>query len=162
MNGLIKLALRLPVSWLLFVALETFAQISLKFAAASTAGQGRLGDWLATLAADRWFQASIAADVINFFVWMSILRRHELSLAVPLSSFCYFTIVAFSTLVLHEAVSPLQLLGLGAVGVGIILVAGPDSDKNKVITKSPLPVAVANQLDNADAKKQETVQDGAP
>jgi drug/metabolite transporter (DMT)-like permease len=161
-NGITKNAPRLTWIWVWFVAIETFAQISLKFAATGTGDKSQLVDWLATLASNGWFQASIAADVINFFVWMSILRRHELSLAVPLSSFCYFTIVAFSTLVLHETVSPLQLLGLAVVGAGIILVAGPDRDDGKVITNSSIPIARTNQLDNAETDKEETVPDGSP
>ena len=114
------------LNWLVFVALETFAQIALKFAAVDTSAAGGFAGWLHALATNGWFQASIAADVMNFFAWMLILRRHELSLAVPLSSLCYFTIILASTILLHEAVTPLQLLGLGLVGIGIVLVASAE------------------------------------
>lgn len=111
------------LNWIVFVALETFAQISLKLAAADAPPGPDLAAWLRALTSNGWFQASIAADVVNFFAWMLILRRHDLSLAVPLSSFCYVTIVLASTFLLHETVTPLQVLGLGLVGIGIVLVA---------------------------------------
>ena len=111
------------LNWLVFVALETFAQIALKLAAVDTNVAAGFGGWLHALATNGWFQASIAADVLNFFAWMLILRRHDLSLAVPLSSLCYFTVILASTILLHEAIAPLQLLGLGLVGAGIVLVA---------------------------------------
>ena len=112
------------LNWVVFVALETFAQVALKLAAVDSNAASSLSSWLAALASNHWFQASLAADVLNFFAWMLILRRHDLSLAVPLSSLCYFAIVIASTLLLHETVSVLQVAGLGLIGTGIILVAG--------------------------------------
>jgi drug/metabolite transporter (DMT)-like permease len=116
------------VNWIVFVALETFAQISLKLAAVDVPPGSGLGAWVQALTSNGWFQASIAADVVNFFAWMLILRRHDLSLAVPLSSFCYVTIVLASTFLLQETVTALQLLGLGLVGIGIVLVADQEPE----------------------------------
>ena len=118
--------------------------------------------WLFALVSNHWFQASIAADIANFFIWMSILRRHDLSLAVPLSSLSYFTVIALSTILLHEAVTPLQLVGLGAVGIGIILIAGPDSGDTGDIAKDPVSDANIVRSDAANIFIQEAVKDGAP
>jgi drug/metabolite transporter (DMT)-like permease len=118
------------LNWLVFVALETFAQIALKIAAVDTGAPSSVGDWLRVLAGNGWFQASIAADVANFFAWMLILRRHDLSLAVPLSSLCYVTILLASAVILHEKVMPFQLLGLTLVGIGIALVAERQGREN--------------------------------
>lgn len=112
------------LNWLVFVALETFAQVALKLAAVDSDAASSLSGWIAALASNGWFQASLTADVLNFFAWMTILRRLDLSLAVPLSSLCYFAIVIVSTLLLRETVSVPQVVGLGLIGVGIILVAG--------------------------------------
>lgn len=112
------------LNWVVFVALETFAQVALKLAAVDSSAASSLSSWLSALASNHWFQASLTADVLNFFAWMMILRRHDLSLAVPLSSLCYFAIVIASTTLLHETVGIVQVVGLGLIGVGIILVAG--------------------------------------
>ena len=112
------------LNWVVFVALETFAQVALKLAAVDSSEASSLSGWLSALASNHWFQASLAADVLNFFAWMTILRRHDLSLAVPLSSLCYFAIVIASTALLREPVGITQVAGLGLIGVGIILVAG--------------------------------------
>ena len=138
MNGLLRHLLKLPLNWIAFVALETFAQISLKLAAVVANPGSGLTAWLSALLSNHWFQVSIAADIANFFIWMSILRRHDLSLAVPLSSLSYFTVIALSTILLHEAVTPLQLVGLGAVGIGIILIAGPDDGDKAELAKDPV------------------------
>ena len=126
MSAIVQRLSKLPVDWLVFVALETFAQISLKVAAAGAGAGSGLGSWFSALLFNHWFQVSIAADVINFFIWMSILRRHDLSLAVPLSSLSYFSVILLSTVLLHEPVALIQLLGLGTVGLGIVLIARPD------------------------------------
>lgn len=112
------------LNWVVFVALETFAQVALKLAAVDGSTATSLSGWIEALASNHWFQASLTADVLNFFAWMMILRRHDLSLAVPLSSLCYFAIVIASTALLHETVSVQQVVGLGLIGIGIILVAG--------------------------------------
>ena len=112
------------INWVVFVALETFAQVALKLAAVDSSAASSLGRWLVALASNSWFQASLGADVLNFVAWMMILRRHDLSLAVPLSSLCYFTIVIASTVLLHEQVGVFQVVGLGLIGIGIVLVAG--------------------------------------
>ena len=112
------------INWVVFVALETFAQVALKLAAVDSSTASSLRGWLVALASNSWFQASLGADVLNFVAWMMILRRHDLSLAVPLSSLCYFTIVIASTVLLHESVGVFQVVGLGLIGIGIVLVAG--------------------------------------
>lgn len=148
MNGIVQKLSRLPVNWILFVVLETVAQLTLKLAAVGAGTQSGMSDWFVALLSNHWFQVSIAADVVNFFIWMSILRRHDLSLAIPLSSLSYFTVVVLSTVLLHETVTAIQLLGLSAVGIGIILIAGPDGGGTNDIAKGPIGDATATNSDN--------------
>ena len=53
----------------------------------------------------------------------AILRRHDLSLAIPLSSICYFAIIAAGTVFLHESVAVAQWVGLIVIGVGLALIS---------------------------------------
>ena len=109
--------------WLLFVSLETTAQLTLKMAAVATPSLGGTGGWLQALASNSWFQASIACDIANFLVWLAILRRHDLSVAIPLSALCYFSIIIASSVLLHEPVSTPQIAGLLLTGFGILCIA---------------------------------------
>ena len=109
--------------WLILISLETLGQLSLKFAADGTDVSDSLGPWLQKLALNHWFQISIACDIAGFLAWMSILRRHDLSFAIPISGLCYFATVGISTIFLHEPVQSVQLIGLAIIGTGVILVA---------------------------------------
>ena len=113
--------------WLIFVALETAAQLALKMAADTTVARDGIAGWFGALASSPWFQLSIGCDIVNFFAWMAILRQHDLSLAIPLSSAAYVAIIAASTIVLHENIETMQWLGLILIGLGIVLVAADDA-----------------------------------
>lgn len=110
-------------SWAALIAIESAAQISLKLAA------NQIGEitwdwaWLVRAVSDRWFIASIVCDVAGFLVWIALLRRHDLSFAVPVSSLCFVAVLALSVVVLNEPVSALQIVGMGTIGVGLLLIA---------------------------------------
>lgn len=112
--------------WIGFVGLETAAQLSLKMAATTNPAL-ETGAWLGALLRNHWFQISIVCDAVNFLMWMTILRRHDLSLAVPLSSLCYAAIVILSFLLLREPVTGVQLIGLCTIGAGIIVLTKDDA-----------------------------------
>ena len=161
MISIVRKLSRLPLNWILFVVLETFAQIALKLAAVDVGPQSVMQIWFTALLSSHWFQVSIAADIVNFFIWMSILRRHDLSLAVPLSSLSYFTVVVLSTALLHESVTPLQLLGLSAVGIGIILIAGLDDADTDDIANDQIIDVTAAKIDNTKDISQEAMRHGS-
>lgn len=111
------------VVWTMLVGLETGAQLALKMAADLTPTEMGMVAWLQALLSSPWFQLSIGLDVAGFVAWMAILREHELSFAIPVSSLCYFATILASTLLLREQVHAMQVLGLSAVGFGIVLIA---------------------------------------
>ena len=115
-------AMRTTYLWLMFVVLETTAQLALKMAA--TSAGGHVDPWrsINPIVANPWFVGSIACDAANLLLWLAILRRHDLSLAVPLSSVTYFTVLLAAGLLLHEPISAPQLAGLMLVGIGLTLV----------------------------------------
>jgi hypothetical protein len=112
---------RTYVLWLIFVSLETGAQLALK--EASNAGTAGWLNSIGPIVNNPWFLGSIACDAANLLVWLAILRRHELSVAVPLSSMTYFAVLLASALLLHEPVRGFQLAGLFLVGIGVPLVS---------------------------------------
>lgn len=110
-------------SWAALIAIESAAQISLKLAANQIGEMTWDWAWLVRAVTDHWFIASIVCDVAGFLVWIALLRRHDLSFAVPVSSLCFVAVLALSVVVLNEPVSALQIVGMATIGVGLLLIA---------------------------------------
>ncbi|MBF0216391.1 MAG: EamA family transporter [Candidatus Omnitrophica bacterium] len=65
----------------------------------------------------------IAVYVLNFFLWIFILARADLSVAMPVGSFCYIFIPMAAVIFLHESVSPVRWIGILFIILGIHFVA---------------------------------------
>ena len=61
--------------------------------------------------------------VVNFFIWITILSRIDLSVAVPVCSFSYVFIPILAMIFLHEAVSPIRWFGIILIIAGIYFVS---------------------------------------
>jgi len=111
------------LSWAGLIAIESAAQISLKLAANQIGAMTWDLAWLVRAVNNGWFIASLVCDVAGFFLWIALLRRHDLSFAVPVSSLCFVSVLALSVVVLNEPVNALQIVGMLTIGVGIYLIA---------------------------------------
>lgn len=60
---------------------------------------------------------------VGFFLWLVVLSRLKLSVAIPFTSLNYVLILFFSWLFLKEAITLPQFLGVGLIIVGLVLVA---------------------------------------
>ncbi len=109
--------------WAALIAIESAAQISLKLAANQIGEMTWEWSWIVRAVSDKWFIASLVCDVASFLVWIALLRRHDLSFAVPVSSLCFVSVLALSVVVLKEPVTALQIVGMATIGVGIYLIA---------------------------------------
>ena len=58
------------------------------------------------------------------FCWLVALSRVELSYAYPFISLSYVLVLLASTTLFKEQVSPLRMLGVAAICLGIYVVAG--------------------------------------
>jgi drug/metabolite transporter (DMT)-like permease len=112
-----------PLLWASFVALETLAQVALKVAALEAPAMSATAAYLPTGVHSPWFALSIACDAANLLLWLVILRGHDLSAAIPMSSVTFLSVVGASSLILGEQVQALQALGLLLIGIGVTLVA---------------------------------------
>ena len=110
-------------AWIALFGLDAAAQIFLKIGAVDASGGALAWAPVGRLMLSSGFFLSIACDVLAFLVWLRILERHDLSVAVPATAGCYFVTVAASYLILGETVTPLQFLGLAVMGAGLALVA---------------------------------------
>lgn len=65
----------------------------------------------------------ILFHVLNFFLWIVILYKVDLSIAMPVGSFSYILIPMAAIIFLHEKVSPLRWLGIAFIVFGIYFVS---------------------------------------
>lgn len=112
--------------WIFLAGTEALAQVSLKMAADATGtSEGPLQTTMALLK-QPWFVLSIACDIAGLVAWMAVLRRHDISFAVPVSALSYFAILGTASIALHEPVAWQQCAGLLCIGIGILWIARDD------------------------------------
>lgn len=79
-----------------------------------------------------FFWIGVSIYLINFILWMKILSKADLSLALPLASISYILIPLASIFFLHESVHALRWLGLFFIIFGIFVIS-----KSKTAKVSP-------------------------
>ncbi len=78
--------------------------------------------------------AGIILYALNFFLWIIILTKIDLSLAVPLSSTTYALIPFSAVIFLHEKISIMGIAGIFCVILGILILS-----KSKPASPSMVP-----------------------
>jgi len=117
---------QLPLKILLLIAasdlLDTCAQLLMK------KGIHHLNDFSSPDIFLFWIGLIIYLS--NFFLWMNILSKTDLSVALPLASASYILIPIAAIFFLHEFVSPSRWLGLVLIVLGIYFISKskPTSD----------------------------------
>ena len=129
------------LTWKIFFAIilndiaDSFAQVLMKkglfFENADIWSVHALVGFLSHNAPSPLLWLGIAIYTANFFIWIAILSRVELSLAVPLGSTMYVLVPVFAVIFLHETISPLRWLGI------VLIITG-----TYVVSKSRQPVPV--------------------
>ena len=72
----------------------------------------------------------------NFFIWMVILSKVDLSVALPVGSTSYVFIPMLAVLFLKESVTPVRWLGILLIVLGVYCV----SRSKSILPASPCPV----------------------
>ncbi|MEI8345807.1 MAG: EamA family transporter [Candidatus Omnitrophota bacterium] len=67
--------------------------------------------------------AGVAIYALNFFLWILILSKLDLSIAVPVASTNYITLPILAMIFLHESIPPLRWVGIGFIILGIHFVS---------------------------------------
>ncbi len=80
-----------------------------------------------------WF--GILVYALNFFLWILILSRVELSIAMPLGSTAYVVIPILAMIFLHEKVGLGRWIGIALIMTGIYCVSTSSTSK----TPAPTP-----------------------
>ncbi|MBF0503544.1 MAG: EamA family transporter [Candidatus Omnitrophica bacterium] len=77
------------------------------------------------------FWAGLIIYLLNFFIWMKVLSKVDLSVALPLASSSYILIPIAAIFFLHELVKPLRWLGLALIVLGIYFISGSKPSKDQ-------------------------------
>lgn len=111
------------VGLVLAVALDTVIQITWKRAVSGLPeGASVLATVQGALSSPLFYAAMLAfgAQLIN---WTRVLARADLSFAQPFTALSYVTVLAISSMSLHEAVSPSRMAGVALILLGVFLVS---------------------------------------
>ena len=106
---------------------DTLAQFLMKKGLITTGIEhvnfGNILDFTAQNAASPLVWAGIMVYTLNFLVWIIILFRVDLSIAMPIGSTSYIFVPLIAMIFLGEHVNLLRWIGIGAIILGINFVA---------------------------------------
>ena len=125
--------LRGSLTWKIFFAIllndvvDSFAQILMKkglfFANADITNIHALAGFFCHNASSPLLWLGIALYTANFFLWITILSRIELSIAFPLGCTMYALVPAFAIIFLHEVVLPGRWIGIIFIVAGVYVIS---------------------------------------
>ncbi|HBE21474.1 MAG TPA: hypothetical protein DEG17_10460 [Cyanobacteria bacterium UBA11149] len=114
-------AAQLGLIWILFFFSSVYGHIALKLAVKSEIAVTAKSLWLSAISFWGWTAwISWAASAI---LWMLLVAKIPLIAASSISSLRYVLICLAAYLILREAISAKEFIGIGCITVGIILVA---------------------------------------
>ena len=119
MNGRFVLLL----AWPLLLGFDTASQLAFKVGSAALAGPGAIA-WLGSALGSPLIVAGILGYVGSFFAWMLILRRLDLSVAFPMTSMSYVTVLIAARGLLGETVDGWRWLGVACIVAGFLVMLG--------------------------------------
>lgn len=106
---------------------DTIAQLLMKKGLNATGidhvGFGNIAEFVARNAASPLVWLGVLVFILNFFVWIVILARVDLSIAMPVGSTCYVFVPIAAMIFLHEHVSLLRWAGILLIVLGIHFVS---------------------------------------
>lgn len=112
------------ISWALWVSLplfNTLNQVAMKLTAGVVRDVPLGQEWLLAAVQTPYLWLSFGTEIINFIVWLAILKRHSLSQAFPLTSISYAALMLTSWFYFHEPMLVSQVVGTTIIMAGIAL-----------------------------------------
>jgi len=111
---------------LIAVAVTVGAQLLLK-AGMNQIGEtelslGNLGRMIVQAATNYYIIGALLALMVSFLIWLVILSKVKLSVAIPFTALNYVFILFFSWMFLRETISAPQLIGVMVIIFGLFLV----------------------------------------
>ncbi len=106
---------------------DTLAQLLMKkglsLTGISDIGLGNIAEFAVKGATSPLVWLGVVVFILNFFVWIVILSRVDLSIAMPVGSTSYIFVPIVAMIFLHEHVSLLRWVGIALIVCGIHFVS---------------------------------------
>lgn len=77
--------------------------------------------FLIQLLINPWVISGFFAAFLASLAWMAAMTKLELSHAYPFMSLNFVFVIVLSSLLFHETITPLKLIGLGLIILGIVV-----------------------------------------
>lgn len=71
--------------------------------------------------------------IINFFLWITVLSRIDLSVAFPVGSTSYIFVPILAMIFLHETINPIRWGGIALIVLGIHYVSQSTKNQTEII-----------------------------
>ena len=84
---------------------------------------GNIAEFAARSASSAFLWLGILVYMLNFFIWIVILYKIDISIAMPVGSFCYLLVPLTAIVFLHEHMSPARWIGIAFIMLGIHFVS---------------------------------------
>jgi len=111
-----------PAVWIglaLAIALDTGVQLCWKQAVLLVPDQIGAAQLVSSLVQQPLAWLTVAMFLAQLFNWMKVLARADLSFAQPITSLSYISVCSLSAVLLHEAVTAKQCLGIILILTGV-------------------------------------------
>ena len=112
---------------LIGVFLNAIAQLLLKQGmlrvGSFTVDAGALSLVVPKVVANPFIWAGMASYAVSIAVWLVVLSRADVSYAYPMVSLGYVFATFFAWAVFHESVTPMRVLGIAVVCIGVYLIS---------------------------------------
>ncbi len=111
------------VGLVLAVALDTVIQAAWKKAVSGLPEGASVSSTVQGALSSPLFYAAMLAFGAQLINWTRVLARADLSFAQPFTALSYVSVLAISSLSLHETVSPIRMAGVALILLGVFLVS---------------------------------------
>ncbi|MCX5679581.1 MAG: EamA family transporter [Candidatus Omnitrophica bacterium] len=89
----------------------------------SSVGMGNIAEFLSRGVSSPILWLGILAHILNFFIWIIIIYKIDLSIAMPVGSFSYILVPIAAMIFFHDRIEPLRWLGIAFIMLGIYFVS---------------------------------------
>jgi multidrug transporter EmrE-like cation transporter len=117
---------RRRIVWLtltMTIVMDTIVQLCWKYAVEQV--PDTIGLWLSFVSVlhEPFFLVALLVFLLQFFNWMIVLAHADLSYAQPITALSYVTVSGASMAIFHEYLSPLRLVGLAMILIGVWVIS---------------------------------------
>jgi len=107
--------------------IESFAELFWKKGTLSTGIDNvtvsNFFDFMSAMLSSPGFLAGVCLYIVNFFLWVTVLSKVDLSVAFPTGSTSYVIVAILSMIFLHEHISWLRWSGIVFIIIGIYFIS---------------------------------------